>query len=858
MNCFFMIFYFFTTSASPGQIDPRVNLYLENSSLRHLIYNPFHFTSDLKNQTLAPVTIRISSLDFERKLLDSTDQDFIIKINRNKKPARIGRVFLGYLNAKGLEKIRKMSFVERIELDRPSGSLRPLHITRNLIGADVVNDLIFEMNRVTGHGVKVADIDSGLDIYQPTFFRADGGYYSWIDGNSNGSFDPGSDCVDLNNDGICQDSEVLHLVDALFNSYFGQIDTIGGVSMGRGSFQTGQDYLFADTNGNGRRDNDSELGSNSDSPGLGEPFFIADDVNKNGVLDPDEKVIMLSTSKVKSIYQNNRTRRRGQDLRETEVDSYAMHGTGVCSILAGGQAGLNRYTGIAPDADIIFIQDTVLGLFEAFEMATSEGANVVLHEYAPWTGYFLDGSSNQELAMDESAAQGVVNVNPAGNLGGSSKGWAVNLNSGTSHEASLTLPGGTSAAPYIQMTLLWRTNEELTATLTMPGGTVLDLNTPTAWQSAGPSIYYAVINDTSSRGTKMIDVIIAAWNDQTGNYENLTGGDFTLNITSGGMVAESTYIAGFVMDSDSGWGEGFKWNSDVTEAHLIGFSGTADTAIALAAYTGRDETELEYYGNSQGELYDYSGRGHRIDGEKIMHIAAPANPLSSMAGPYVSEGNYYNQFMVFGGTSGAGPHVAGAAVLLKQLYPDDTGIQIRDRIRSGALVDSDVLTPGNLPQDELWGAGKLRIYQSAWDEDPPANTPPLITADNIEGFSNSDVSLVVAVSDGETATENLQVRWDFNYDGEWDTDFSLDHSTTYRWILPGNYLVKAQVMDEMGSVSSILVSVSVSVYVAPPDEKDDEGCSCAVAGTGKTSTGVFFILTGMVIAMMRRRRQIKK
>ena len=51
----------------------------------------------------------------------------------------------------------------------------------------------------------------------------------------------------------------------------------------------------------------------------------------------------------------------------------------------------------------------------------TEGARVILHEYAPWYGYHLDGSSPLEQYIDESSAEGVVHVNPAGNLSGSDK-----------------------------------------------------------------------------------------------------------------------------------------------------------------------------------------------------------------------------------------------------------------------------------------------------------------------------------------------------------------------------------------------------------------------------------------------------
>ncbi|MBN2724999.1 MAG: S8 family serine peptidase [Deltaproteobacteria bacterium] len=856
MTIFFAVFLtLFSSSPSQGkEIDPRVEIFLEHPTMRNIIYNPLYYSEQLQLLTHAPVTVRVSSREFMTSLKREENQDFVLRRNHNKEYVHIGSIFYAYVNMKGLKLIEKLQYVERLELDRPSGSFRPLDVTSKLIQADVVRDLISEQQSLSGHGITVADIDSGLDIFQPLFFRADGGYFSWIDADEDGEFTPGTDCVDLNFDNLCSDDEILHLLDARFNEYYGEITTIGGVSTGKGTYQVDQDYLYADTNLNGKRDNDDEMDSSKDSPGLGEPFFLADDVDKNGVLDPGEKVIMLSSSKVKFIYQNMRSNTPGS-LRNVSVDDYTMHGTGVTSILAGGQRGYSRYLGIAPDVDLIHIQDTEIGLFEAYQMAIEQGADVILQEFAPWTGYFLDGSSNMELAMDVASENGVVNVNPAGNLAGSNKGWVYNLPSGESYTQELTLPGGNYAAPYIQMTLLWRTEEDITATLTLPGGEEIDLNTGASWTSAGPNLWYAVINDASSRSTNMIDVIIASWDEDTGAYDYLQGGTITLNLSSGGLFSGDTYIAGFVMDSNSGWSEGFKWNNNVSEDHLIGFSGTSDSGIALAAYNGRDEDEINIYNETQGQLCSYSGRGHRIDGEKILYIAAPANPLVSGAGPYVGVENYYNQYVVFGGTSGAGPHVAGAAALLKQMFPSNTGNEIRQKIVDGALVDTDVQTPGNLPQDELWGYGKLRIYQSMFGEDPSENTPPVIAAQIVEGFTNTDISVQVTVDDNETSSENLLVRWDVDYDGEWDTEFSTETGIIQRWILPGTYTMKAQVMDEKGKTSSVLVSAVVSEYIPDVDQgsSDDSGCSCSTY-SGSSRINYLFLLVAVLIFWFRKRQ----
>ncbi len=48
-------------------------------------------------------------------------------------------------------------------------------------------------NPLTGKGVVIGDVDSGIDIFHPMFFFADGGSYNWINVAGDGVFTPGVD-----------------------------------------------------------------------------------------------------------------------------------------------------------------------------------------------------------------------------------------------------------------------------------------------------------------------------------------------------------------------------------------------------------------------------------------------------------------------------------------------------------------------------------------------------------------------------------------------------------------------------------------------------------------------------------------
>jgi len=199
----------------------------------------------------------------------------------------------------------------------------------------------------------------------------------------------------------------------------------------------------------------------------------------------------------------------------------------------------------------------------------------------------------------------------------------------------------------------------------------------------------------------------------------LTKGDWRLSVKHPGTSGQVSLL-GYVSDNASGWGRGIAFTKDISEMGLVCFPATADSAISLGAYAGHSGLPYEVTpGKEQaGELRGYSGRGVRVDGVQIMDLAAPDNPVS----PFneITNKSGLGAFRIFGGTSGAGPHVAGAALLVKQYTPTLDGLKIRAALRQGALADSQV---GAVPSYK-WGYGKLRIYQAIYSKDPPLNTAP--------------------------------------------------------------------------------------------------------------------------------------
>jgi len=97
-----------------------------------------------------------------------------------------------------------------------------------------------------------------------------------------------------------------------------------------------------------------------------------------------------------------------------------------------------------------------------------------------------------------------------------------------------------------------------------------------------------------------------------------------------------------------------------------------------------------------------------------------------------------------------------------------------------------------------------------------------------KGFAEKNMATIgtdfkfsaAASSDSETSSKNLQVRWDFDDgnsegDGKPDTYFSRTKSATHRYDKAGTYMVKLEVLDRNGGVSSTIKPIKIVENTAP-------------------------------------------
>jgi MYXO-CTERM domain-containing protein len=411
-------------------------------------------------------------------------------------------------------------------------------------------------------------------------------------------------------------------------------------------------------------------------------------------------------------------------------------------------------------------------------------------------------------------------------------------------------PADSQFAPFrlMGLSLLWRDpSRNLALTLEDPTGFSMPLTVDAKPLSAAwhDGLYVYGAREDSSRGTAKIDVYIAG--DQM-SPPPLPTGTWKLHVVDPSAPgSDDLVVIGAVIDDSSRWSKGIYFSEFPNEEHLIGFPATADHGLAVAAYTGHDFV----YGGKAGERAFYSGRGHRIDGAKILSISAPDDPVTAGVDPALPATT-----MLFGGTSGASPHVAGAAALLIQANPTLSGDDVRSAIEQSALADGFV---GAAPNED-YGHGKLRVYNAIYGKDPPGGGPPSIAVAPRTIEVGAPARIPVTVSDPDEGDANLVLEIDRDYDGTYDERLS-DGSFDVRFDDAGDHVAKLRVTDSSGKQASTLVVITAEQFDDPPEPKshapralraDGGGCT---TGSGPQTGSAAWLMAALLAARAWRRKE---
>lgn len=545
---------------------------------------------------------------------------------------------------------------------------------------------------LTGKGVIIGDIDSGIDVFHPMFFFADGGEFEFVDVNGDGSLTIGEDGIDKNGDGKIESSEVLRYQEIRDNTW-GMLSSLGQVS---GKYNPEFDFLYVDVNGNKKRDFGTKAGFTENDPSYGEQFFISIDENKNGKIEAGEKLVGLKTSKIRSVRQRDDVvRRRGIDLIETEEDKNG-HGTGVAGLIIGGHYGVQKIHGIAPDAEMVFSSIRydytprfVRNFTDLVGFLRDEKVNILLFEDGEWMWEFMDGSSPEEEMVNQMARDGVTIVGGAGNMSGGNMVIIDQLKTGK----SVTYTASCSGKPDedvakndgVFFSFLWKdAASNVKFELETPDGkSTGELSEGSGILKTGQyKIFYS--REVSPKGTVMMK-FGASTQDS-----DIVRGKFKIKVTSD----KDLEIRGYVVDVTQSWSGNARWvNSNaITDESNICFPSTADSCMAIGAYVFNVG-----WMDQVGDLASYSSKGYNITGKLGVDITGPGHSTFS------TEKN--NTYQIFSGTSSAAPHVVGTAALLLQYDPSLTHEKVRMILLNSARKDNFT---GDVPNPE-WGYGKLNM-----------------------------------------------------------------------------------------------------------------------------------------------------
>ena len=765
-----------------------------------------------------------------------------------------------------LAALAKLPAIARVSSPGPRGPL-PLDQSAKLLRLADARGARPDLDLLTGAGTLIADIDSLVDPFEPAFFRGDAGYYDWIDVDGDGVFTPGKDAIDLDQNGAADSSEVASSILARTVNYYGT-DVGERTST---DFDPSVDFLYLDTNGNGARDYGAAKGFDDTTPAFGEPLFVPDDVDRNGKLDVGERVVRLGTSKFRKIYVNlgyppytaSHVFERGVDLSATKTDYSggalegfpdAFHATGVNTILVGDVPLVGRrWVGLAPDADVEVIWDveqTQNGMpVKGFTWAMQDKPDVALFELAVWTGLPLDGSDALSTMIDTAVTKNQLTATcPTGDQGSARKHAHADVAASQQTSLAFDLPaktkGGQGPLTYVDVSINVRGGTPDTITIQGPNGESASFTAAIPGTFSTGDSYYAT-SQLTKRGTLFYDMILYA--DATQKDPPLPTGTWHVDVTAPGTALS---VDAYVADDKSSWAEGAAWDGSIaTNAATIGVPSTADHCIAVNAspdhvasadapwydlYFYSEYDVPPNYTETQGQIRAYSPRGPRIDGVMKPDVTAPDNPW--VANVTIPTAKYpYGSYSVFGGTSGASPHVTGTAALLAQA--GIRGDAARDAMRSGAIVDSDTGTVpnGDYGYGRLDAGGALGVKTAGVDPSVTLSVSPA-------NPSVTDAITIIATAksnDGNDAA--LQAKWDDGYDGTWDTTYAAIAPHPTNIIVAGKYPFKVRVRNASGHIAEAVVWADVGDGLPP-----DGACSCRTTPTN-SELGFSGVMLGLAL-----------
>jgi subtilisin family serine protease len=324
------------------------------------------------------------------------------------------------------------------------------------------------------------------------------------------------------------------------------------------------------------------------------------------------------------------------------------HGTAVAEIVYDMARGATLY---------LIKVDDILDLWDAEEYAVDHGIDVINHSLVVFNTNFYDGecyNSNPVCTANHAYNHGILWVNAAGNQA-------------TRHyEATFTDLDGNG----------WHNVSagDETINITASTGQTIDVYlTWDAWPATNQDYNLYLYNSSSA-------LVASSENPQTGTQEPIE--DISYSVT-----ANDTYYLKIYKNP----------TASNRRLEVYSLSHTLTPAIASSCLLNPADAEgamavgtIDYSDWTTGPQETSGSRGPTNDGRIKPDICGPDGIL-----------NY--TFGRFSGTSAASPHVAGAAALILDEYPQYSVFELWNALTSSAI---DMGDPG---KDNIYGCGRLNL-----------------------------------------------------------------------------------------------------------------------------------------------------
>lgn len=396
--------------------------------------------------------------------------------------------------------------------------------------------------------------------------------------------------------------------------------------------------------------------------------------------------------------------------RERDTDGHGTHVTGIAA--GNGRAADSPnppyvYTGMAPEAEIVFVKTDFLesSLVDAVAWIQSRAGTrpcVINLSLASQFGPH-DGTAPLDLAMEALSGPGRILVAAAGNDALARTHAEAVVEPGASVDLPLVIspynayPGRFNDQVFLDS---WFAGSgDLRFTVISPGGYEVgpvgpdedrQMATPEGTVYIGNTFY-------PPDGSRNVEIDMS---DLNGDAPR--AGVWHLRVRNAGVGPDE--VDAWISMAFLGAGAAsVQWGAFLDSRETLASPGTSNGVLSVAAYVTK--TQWPRFGGGGcayiqapplGSIAPFSSLGPRRDGARKPDIAAPgmavASALSATAGPQftfpcaITPDGYH---AIGQGTSQASPHVAGAVALMLEKEPDLDFAAVKDRLVKTARKDDD-------------------------------------------------------------------------------------------------------------------------------------------------------------------------